>query len=396
MNISLRSRIYNLIENTDPSKRHRSIFNTFIVMVIIIDAIAMIVETNHNLSANTKTILALIDTAVIAIFSFEYLLRLWVCIENKKDRFQHPIKGRIRHIFSLYGIIDALAIFPFYIKMISGVDVTLLRPFRVFRVFKMLRHSTALATLVDAIKTERKVLQSAGLFMGVLLVFISTMMFYLEKDIQPEKIGSIQDAFWWGIVTLTTVGYGDVVPVTDIGRVLGGIATMIGFCMFAIPAGILASTFAQEAKKRDFVVTWNLVARMPILNQLDAAVIADIASLLKPKFAAAGEYIVKEGEAGRSMYFIVDGAVEVRTKNYPVRLRSGSFFGEMELLEENKKRSADVIAVTNTQLLMLEAEDFHKILDDNPEIEKSLRIIAKRRMLNSQNMANASYAKHHH
>ncbi|MGD9639071.1 MAG: cyclic nucleotide-gated ion channel [Alphaproteobacteria bacterium] len=387
MSLSLRNKIYNIVDTSDPSKRRASSFNRFIIFTIIIDAISMIAATQTDLSNNAKIILKLTDVGVVAIYTFEHFLRTWACIENRKDRFQHPIKGRIRHLFSLFGIIDTMAILPFYLKIILGIDLTLLRP---FRVFKMLRYSTALSTLTDAIKAEKRVLESAGIFMLILLIFISTMLFYLEKDVQPEKLRTIQDAFWWGIVTITTVGYGDIVPVTEVGRVLGGIATMMGFCMFAIPAGVLASTFAQEAKKRDFVVTWNLVARMPLLSQLDAAVIAEIASVLKPKFAGAGEYIVKEGDVGRSMYFIVDGSVEVRTKFYPVRLRSGSFFGEMEMLEENKKRNADVLAIANTQLLMLEAEDFHKILDENPEIEKSLRIIAKRRQINTQNLANAA------
>ena len=154
-------------------------------------------------------------------------------------------------------------------------------------------------------------LGTAVVLMVALLVFLSGAMYHLEREAQPDKFGSIPEVMWWGIITLTSVGYGDVTPVTGRGKVVVGFTTVFGPCMFAIPVGIIASAFVEAVRRCDSIDTWNLVAKVPLSRSLDAARIAAVASVLRPRRAERGERLIRKGDEADSMYFIVSGEVEV-------------------------------------------------------------------------------------
>ena len=215
--------------------------------------------------------------------------------------------------------------------------------------------------------------------MVVLLVFASSLMHVIEQDAQPEAFGNIPAAMWWAVVTLTTVGYGDVSPATPLGKLLGGMVTILGVGAFALPAGILASGFAQEIKQRDFIVSWNVVAKVPLFTTLDAVQIAEIAKLLRSRIGVPGELITHKGDPGDAMYFIVSGRVEVRVDPQPVQLSDGVFFGEIALIRRTP-RTADVVAHASCQLLVLMADDFHALMAENPTIGEVVGRIAKQRL----------------
>jgi voltage-gated potassium channel len=215
--------------------------------------------------------------------------------------------------------------------------------------------------------------------MLVLLVFASSLMHMIEHTAQPETFGSIPSAMWWAVVTLTTVGYGDVAPVTPLGKLLGGFVTILGVGTFAMPAGILASGFAQEIKKRDFIVSWEVVAKVPLFGSLNASQVAEIAGLLRPRITVPEEVITRRGDIGDAVYFIASGRVEVQLEPEPVELKGGDFFGEIALVEQTA-RTADVIALTSCQLLALRARDFHELMERNPEISATIqRTVLERR-----------------
>ena len=215
--------------------------------------------------------------------------------------------------------------------------------------------------------------------MLVLLVLTSTVIYMLENDAQPQLFSSIPASLWWSIVTIASVGYGDMVPVTVFGRLFAGFTMLLGIAMFAVPAGILATGFAAEIRRRDFVVTWNTVAKVPLFAGLDASGIAAIARLLKPAIAPAHYAIVRRGEPATAMYFIMSGEVEVDVQPHPVHLRGGQFFGEIALLKEGL-RTATVTAATETQLLALEASDFRKLTDQYPDLREKIARIAESRL----------------
>jgi voltage-gated potassium channel len=185
----------------------------------------------------------------VIVFSIEYLLRLWTIVEKKG--YDDPIKGRIRFVFSPMALIDLLAILPFYLPFL-GIDLRFLRILRIFRIFrllKMARYSSAFTMIKSVLKDKKEELLVTLLFIIIILVIISTLMFYIERDAQPEVFGSIPKSLWWGVVTLTTVGYGDIYPVTALGKILGGIITLLGVGLIALPSGILASGYTEQIQK---------------------------------------------------------------------------------------------------------------------------------------------------
>jgi voltage-gated potassium channel len=228
------------------------------------------------------------------------------------------------------------------------------------------------------LKSEWRALAAALLVMLVLLVISSGIMYLLERHAQPTVFTSIPRALWWGIVTMATVGYGDMTPVTGIGRLFGGMVMLLGIAMFAVPAGILATGFAAEIRRRDFVVTWNAVAKVPLFSGLDATRIAAIARLLKPQIVPERQAIVRRGEPADAMFFVMDGEVEVEI-DPPVRLGKGQFFGEIGLLLDTT-RNATVTALHECRLLVLDRADFDRLMHQHPDLKARIEKIAAERI----------------
>src|SRR5207244_2083084 len=196
---------------------------------------------------------------------------------------------------------------------------------------------------------------------------------------QPDAFGSIPAALWWAIVTMTTTGYGDVIPQTVLGRMLSGIVMVSGILVIALWAGILATGYFEETRRREFLRTWDLVAKVPFFHDVGAAAIADVAQLLRPRDYSAGATIVRRGERGDCMYFVAAGEVEVRVSPEAIRLGSGDFFGELALLTGDP-RNATVVAARPSTLLRLDIVDFRHLLGRQPELARIIRAAADRRL----------------
>ncbi|MEZ5670100.1 MAG: cyclic nucleotide-gated ion channel [Alphaproteobacteria bacterium] len=213
---------------------------------------------------------------------------------------------------------------------------------------------------------------------AMVMLVSATAEYWAEHLEQPDRFGSLPAALWWCITTLTTTGYGDAVPATPLGRIVGGAVMVCGIALFALWAGILASGFASELRRRDFLRTWNLVAQVPLFRDLGAAVIAEVARLLRPRAVAAGSVLMRLGEPGDCMYFIVSGAVEVRLPHEAVRLDEGAFFGELALIT-GAPRTAAAVALQPTQLLVLDIADFREVSAHHPSLAAAIAQEAARR-----------------
>jgi voltage-gated potassium channel len=375
----LKIRVYDVIEASVRSDWKGRWFDIFMMVLIITNVIAVIIETIPGLNPVFLENLETFDTVSVIIFSIEYVTRIWVCTENQEEGFGHPVFGRLKHMVTPLALIDLIAIAPFYLAMFVTVDFRFVRIFRMLRLLKLTRYSPAIETFAAVLTSQRRPLGAALLVMMMLLIFASSVVFMFEREAQTEAFASIPHAMWWGLATLTTVGYGDVTPITVGGKIFGAFIMVMGIAMFALPAGILTSGFTREIKKRDFVVTWKLVAGVPLFSKLDALRISEIAGLLHPKQVPARYAIVRRGEFADSMYFIVTGEVEVDV--YPERrkLSNGDFFGEIALLKDCA-RTANVTARTECQLLYLDAHDFHRLLDANPELRKPIEEASEYRL----------------
>ena len=189
---------------------------------------------------------------------------------------------------------------------------------------KLVRYSPALRSLLAALHAERRTLFGCLVILSGAVLLFALAALCDRAHRAADKFGTIPQAMWWAIVTLGTVGYGDVVPVTSLGKIVSVFTIVVGFAMIALPVAIISSAFAEEVRRRDFVVTWGMLARVPLFSHLGAAEIADIMRLLRSQTIETGEVLVRRGDAASSMYFITAGEVEIELPSQRVRLSDGT------------------------------------------------------------------------
>jgi len=372
---SLRARVHHLLTREEGGSGGHAL-RTGLVVLIVISVTTAVLKSVPQIGRTHADLLDIVLLLTTLGFAIEYLLRIWVAAENPGTT--GAMRERLRYVFSLPGLVDLVAAIPFALTPHVGLNLDWLD---IVPIFKLLRHTAAFQFMVEAVYSERRVLWSAAVLMLVLLVFQSSLVYYFEREAQPDKYGSIPDAMWWGIVTLTTVGYGDVTPVTLWGKIAGGLTAVMGLCMFAIPVGIIASAFIEAVRRREFVDTWNLVAKVPLFRTLDAARIAAVAGVLRARRAERGERLIRKGDQADSMYFIVSGEVEVDQESSAPkgRLSAGEFFGEIALIAE-RTRTATVTALSPCKLLLLHKDDFESFMNEHPDLKDAVRVAAKRRL----------------
>ncbi len=241
-----------LFESRGRYHRAGHLLDAFLVFIISMNIIAIVLESVPELMTEYHSIFLRIELISVAVFSVEYLARLWssVALEKFKNGDEANWKVRVRYFFSPLALIDLLAILPSLLMLFINLDLRFLRVIRLLRIFKMTRYSRALQLLLVAFKEEGSSLLAAFFLMAVILILASCGIYLIEHDVQPDKFGSIPAAMWWAMATLTTVGYGDVVPITPLGQVFGGLITILSMGMVAIPTGLLASGFSEQLRKR--------------------------------------------------------------------------------------------------------------------------------------------------
>lgn len=227
--------------------------NIAIGVLIVANVVAVIVESVPWIHDRFALEFEELEVFSVAVFTVEYALRLWTCVE--KDRYRHPILGRLRFIVSPLALIDLAVILPAYLPGEMFLDLRfarIVRVVRMLRVLKFARYSRTLRTFGAVFEAKRADISLVTLFLMLLVVLASSVMYFVEHPAQPQSFSSIPAAMWWTVMTLTTVGYGDIYPITPVGKLLGAIIALIGIGFFALPAGLLAAAFADElAKQRE-------------------------------------------------------------------------------------------------------------------------------------------------
>jgi len=352
---------------------------TAVLMSVVVGSVACAVLETLARLASAAALFRAVEAAALTVLAVEYLLRLWSAPEGDPLGAARPWRARLRYATSFTGVIDLVAILPAVLPLTIPIHEDWLRALRVLRLLKLARYAPALPLFAAVLKNERRPLLATLFVVVVLLVLESTIIYTLEREAQPQTFASIPDSMWWAIVTIATVGYGDVYPITPAGKVFGSVAMILGIAVFAVPAGILATGFATEIRKRDFVVTWQSVARVPLFAGLDASRIAEIARLLKSQVVPAHYVVVRRGDPADAMFFIMAGEVLIEVEPAPIRLGKGQFFGEIALLRETV-RTATITTLTECQLLTLDVEDFRRLLAAHPAVKAAITRIADERL----------------
>lgn len=373
---TLRRRVYEIVEPAYSERRASEIFNAVIVGLILINIAAIILETVPDLKARYHSLFSFVEITTVAAFTVEYVLRLWTAVELPYLKRMPAWKARLSYAVSPALLIDLMAILPFYLQQIIPHNLGVLRMLRLLRFLKLTRYSPAIHTLVRVLKNERKALIGAALLLTMALLFSSTLMYHAERLAQPDKFGSIPQAMWWSITTLTTVGYGDATPVTVLGRLLGGVTMILGLCILALPVAIISTGFAQEVHRRDFVVNWSLMSRVPALAQLDAKEATEIMSLLHAHILPPNVEIAQKGSAADAIYFVASGRVDQIGDSDKTSYRTGDIFGAGQMLN-NEGYSGNVFTFAKSRLLKLHREDFDRVQARHPSLAAYIRQAAK-------------------
>jgi voltage-gated potassium channel len=249
-NISLRVKTFQLLECDTNKSFTARIINTLLIILILTNVSAAIFASEPDYHKVYWRQFALFELISLSIFCVEYLLRVWCCVESPKYQHLSNSKARITYIFTPLALIDLIAILPFIIAMFFSIDLRTLRLLRVLRLLKLTHYFKGFNIFASVITKELKSITAAMMVMMFVIIIAASLMHSLEREIQPEVFGSIIKSFWWAVVTMTTVGYGDVVPMTAQGKILSTFIMLIGLGLVALPAGMLAARFGEELRER--------------------------------------------------------------------------------------------------------------------------------------------------
>jgi voltage-gated potassium channel len=312
--------------------------------------------------------------ACLAFFMFEWVVRLRHAFQAHRG-WTYAFSGR--------GLLDAVSAAAIPLALVLGADPKSAWLLGIFWMFKVVPGIPGLRQL------RRVLVQETGPLLSVLVIFLmvlflaSVVMYFLERDVQPAGFSSVPAALWWAVATLTTTGYGDVVPITPLGRLVAALVMICGLGVFGLWTGILATGFAAETRRDNFLKTWDSVSKVPFFAALGPAAIADVTHMLRTMDLPARTMIIRKGQQGDCMYFIAAGEVEVDLPGKKVKLGDGAFFGEMALLGSNT-RSANIMTTRVSRLLVLDLVDFRLLMARHPDLAETIDAEAQRRALENK------------
>lgn len=367
---SLQRRIFHWLDGYGTRGAVTFAISTVFVIAIIACVVAGMAVTVHELPIRWRTVAVTVIGATQFLFFAEYILRISSAPARDAKHRLAPFHARLEYLRSPMGLIDLLALMPGLLLM-TGAEPWFDDVAALFVLLKLARYNPALGLLGTVIRNERKSLMAALVSVFILMVLAAGVVYLIEREAQPKAFSSVPASMWWAITTMATVGYGDMTPITPLGRLFGGFIMLLGIATFALPAGIMGSGFVHELQRRDQLNSWKTVARLPLFADLEAVRIASIARLLQHEIVPKGHVIVQKGAKAVAMYFLTAGTVEVDVEPRPVRLGPGSHFGEIALLQD-VVRTATVTSVTDCKLLSLSVADFRALMDEQPDLRTKL------------------------
>jgi voltage-gated potassium channel len=340
------------------------------------------------------SVLAIGLTAMMALtvanldprFHFWLVVVLWCCLayfacKVIMQALRPAPDTASNYLLSAAFVIDALAVVPVPIALLAGIPDSTAWLLASLWLLNLTAAAPGLSLLTRVVVTEARPLGSVLMIFLIVLLTAGILLHLVERASQPDQFGSLPMAMWWAVTTLTTTGYGDAVPATFFGRLIAGIVMICGLGVFGLLTGILATGFASEHRRRDFVRNWRLVTRVPFLRNLDAASVNELTRMLRRLDVKKDTVVVRRGRPGDCMYFIATGEVQVKVEPQPIHLGAGDFFGEIALLEGGV-RTATVVTTAPTTLLILDVSDFREFTAHHAHLAKAVEVAAAKRKQN--------------
>ncbi len=369
---SLRRRTFDLLEHVDRHARLPQVVAGALVTLILVNVIAAIFQTVPSLQLQYSWLFYGIETVSLVIFAVEYIVRLWASVEHPRARGKTAWQARLAYAVTPAAIVDLLAIAPFFVDMFTNVQLRVIVLIRLLRLFKLARYSTGFQSLFEAFRRERQALLASFLILISVVLVAATLAYLAEHDVQPQAFGSIPAAIWWAVETLTTVGYGDEVPRTVLGRIIGGLTMMSGILMIALPVAIIGSAFAEVVRQRSFVITFGMVARIPLFADIGPQALGEVVPHLRARTIEAGTVIVEPEAGDESLYVIADGIVEVDFAHSRRRLGPNDAFGVAPDPQAPGEHYS-AVAVTRVKLLSLDRMELRHLVQRFPGLVDRMR-----------------------
>ncbi|HEX3431058.1 MAG TPA: cyclic nucleotide-gated ion channel [Rhizomicrobium sp.] len=353
------------------------LFEIFLIVLIVANAVAVSLDSIPRYAAAYGRWFQWFELVSVGIFTVEYALRVWTAPEDPRY-VERPVADRLRYMAHPYMVIDLVAIAPAYIALfVPFADLRILRLFRLFRLLKIARYSPAVSTLIHVLSLERRALFGTLLLLLCITCLCAEAMYVIEGQVQPRTFGDLPSCMYWAIITLTTVGYGDVTPITGAGRFLAGVTAVMGLGLFALPVGIIASAFVTEIHRRDFVVTSSMLAKVPMLAGLDIEVLSELMATLRSHMVAPHVPIVVGGESPTAIYFIVSGLAKEAGSGRG-RGKQGNTLGPGDVIAADAAlngtpHECTIFAHTPMRLLALASHDLVVLLRKFPRLRRRIQ-----------------------
>ncbi|MBB3808581.1 cyclic nucleotide-gated ion channel [Pseudochelatococcus contaminans] len=368
--LKLRRWMFDILERDTTGDRLADAVYYFLVSVIIVSVLVAVLATMPSLQLHDSVWVNTLERFALIVFVVEYIARLWVAPENPLHSQLPAWKSRLLYMITFAGIIDLIAILPFVLGYFFDISLQTLLVVRLLRFFKLARYSSGFSALYLAIRHERYALMACLLILCASVLLTATAAYLAERSLQPEKFGSIPLAMWWSITTLTTVGYGDVVPQTDIGRMVGALTMVTGVIMLALPIAIISSSFSTLIQRHDFVVTFPMISRLPLFNNIGSQVLIELMQVVNSRGIVRGQAIVLPGQTFHNAYIVLDGLLQAATATGPVTIGPGDIFGAVPGLEDVAPPPDFVHAITAARLLSINEDAVRILLMHHPELRK--------------------------
>jgi voltage-gated potassium channel len=369
--ISPRQWAYSVLEEGQLETVLSRAVETLLIGLIIANVTAVALETVPGIYTQYKSLFTGFEKFSIGAYTAEYIVRVWSSVEDPRIAARGPVNGRIAFAMRPLMLVDLMAFLPAYFAIFFALDTRVLRIFRLFRLVKLARYSPALPALLGVLYAERSALFASMILTVSVMCVSAELMLLAEGSVQPKTLGTLPDAMYWAITTLTTVGYGDIVPVTAIGRLIAGVTMVIGLLLFALPIGIIANGFVTDLHRRQFAITWSMLKRQPLFADFDVEAVTEILDAMSSKTVREHTQITLAGQNAASFYMIASGSARLEHEGGEYDLGPGDVFGE-ETLQVTSEYQRTVTARSEMRLIILPGEELRRLARKYPLLRRRI------------------------
>ncbi|HSZ10595.1 MAG TPA: cyclic nucleotide-gated ion channel [Rhizomicrobium sp.] len=369
---TLRQWAYAILEEGQLEGVVSRIIEALLITLIIANVAAVALESVTSIYAKYHIFFKEFERFSVGAYTVEYLIRIWSSVEDPRIAARGPLKGRLAFAMRPLMIIDLMAFAPSYLGFLFAVDLRVLRIFRLFRLVKLARYSPALPALLGVLYAERSSLFASMILTLSVMCVSGELMHLAEGAVQPRTFGSMPDAMYWAITTLTTVGYGDEVPITPLGKFIAGVTMVTGLLLFALPIGIIANGFVSDLHRRQFAITWSMLKRQPLFDGFEVESVTEILDSMSAKLVREHAQLALTGQLATMFYLIVSGHARSEHEGEEVDLGPGDIVGE-EAMHATSHYVRTVTARTEMRLIVLPGEELRRLARKFPLLGRRIR-----------------------